>query len=251
MNFKPCIDLHQGKVKQIVGATLRDSDNYAKTNFESPHSPEYYARLYQRDNLRGGHVIMLGPGNEEAARDALQTWPGGLQIGGGIRHDNAQTYLDWGASHVIMTSFIFHDGHLNTANLKKTVQAIGKERLVLDLSCMKIDATYYIVTNRWQNVTTLAITQETLEYLSQYCDEFLIHAAHVEGKMAGPDYELISLLGNNSPITTTYAGGVHTLEDLTHIRKKGKNRIDITIGSALDIFGGPLPYTDIVAATKE
>ena len=243
--FRPCIDLHDGVVKQIVGGTLTDSG--ATTNFVARHSPAYYAELYRRDDLTGGHVIKLGPGNDDAARKALAAWPGGLQIGGGITAENAQEWLDAGAAKVIVTSYIFKDGEILLGNLEKLVSAIGKSRLVLDLSCRKkADGNYYIVTDRWQEFTNRMLNRETMEFLSSYASEFLIHAVDVEGKQSGIDGELLDILAADSPLPCTYAGGIHTFEDITKIISAGKGKIGYTVGSALDIFGGKLPYTEIV-----
>ena len=243
--FRPCIDLHDGVVKQIVGGTLTDSG--ATTNFVARHSPAYYAELYRRDDLTGGHVIKLGPGNDDAAREALAAWPGGLQIGGGITAENAQEWLDAGAAKVIVTSYIFKDGEILLGNLEKLVSAIGKSRLVLDLSCRKkADGNYYIVTDRWQKFTNRMLNRETMEFLSSYASEFLIHAVDVEGKQSGIDGELLDILAADSPLPSTYAGGIHTFEDITKIISAGKGKIGYTVGSALDIFGGKLPYAEIV-----
>jgi phosphoribosylformimino-5-aminoimidazole carboxamide ribotide isomerase len=243
--FRPCIDLHDGVVKQIVGGTLTDSG--ATTNFVARHSPAYYAELYRRDDLTGGHVIKLGPGNDDAAREALAAWPGGLQIGGGITAENAQEWLDAGAAKVIVTSYIFKDGEILLGNLEKLFSAIGKSRLVLDLSCRKkADGNYYIVTDRWQKFTNRMLNRETMEFLSSYASEFLIHAVDVEGKQSGIDGELLDILAADSPLPCTYAGGIHTFEDITKIISAGKGKIGYTVGSALDIFGGKLPYAEIV-----
>ncbi|WP_422138830.1 phosphoribosylformimino-5-aminoimidazole carboxamide ribotide isomerase [Endozoicomonas sp. ALC020] len=250
MQFRPCIDLHEGKVKQIVGSSLRDGDNSALVNFESDRSAADFADLYRQKQLTGGHVIKLGPGNEDAAASALSAWPGGLQIGGGITADNAVRYLDMGASHVIVTSYVFKDGQIDFDNLDKLLAAIGRERLVLDLSCKKKDDEYFIVTDRWQRFTDTRINAETLNRLAHYCDEFLVHAASVEGLMAGPDLELVSLLAQYSPVPVTYAGGIATLEDIEAVRKAGNDQVHITIGSALDIFGGSLAFMDVVARCK-
>ncbi|WP_422135200.1 phosphoribosylformimino-5-aminoimidazole carboxamide ribotide isomerase [Endozoicomonas sp. ALD040] len=250
MQFRPCIDLHEGKVKQIVGSSLRDGDNSALVNFESDRSAADFADLYRQKQLTGGHVIKLGPGNEDAAASALSAWPGGLQIGGGITADNAVRYLDMGASHVIVTSYVFKDGQIDFDNLDKLLAAIGRERLVLDLSCKKKDDDYFIVTDRWQRFTDTRINAETLNRLAHYCDEFLVHAASVEGLMAGPDLELVSLLAQYSPVPVTYAGGIATLEDIEAVRKAGNGQVHITIGSALDIFGGSLAFMDVVARCK-
>lgn len=247
MSFRPCIDLHNGKVKQIVGSSLNDSGT-VETNFVSEKSSSYYAEMYKKDGLTGGHVIMLGPGNSDAAKEALQAYQGGLQIGGGINVDNAQEWLDAGASHVILTSYIFKDGKLNRENLEAIFKLVGKGHLVLDLSCRLRDGKYYIVTDRWQKFTSLKINKRTLEILGSYCDEFLIHAVDVEGKQSGVDEKLLEIMSEYSPIHSVYAGGIHTVEDIDTICLKGQNRISYTVGSALDIFGGDyLKYEDVVA----
>ncbi|HEB51221.1 MAG TPA: phosphoribosylformimino-5-aminoimidazole carboxamide ribotide isomerase [Desulfobulbus sp.] len=249
MRFRPCIDLHDGKVKQIVGSTLQDGDATGlQTNFSSEHPPSHYARMYLRDGLAGGHVIMLGPGNEEAAAEALRGWPGGLQIGGGITADNAVLWLERGASHVIVTSHVFHDGVLDEERLQKLCRLVGRRRLVLDLSCRWREDGYYVVTDRWQRFTSLRICAEVLERLAAFCDEFLVHAVDVEGKCMGVDERLIALLADNVSLPTTYAGGVASMADLELIRDAGRGRLDVTVGSALDIFGGTgLRYRDVVA----
>ncbi|MBI3414676.1 MAG: phosphoribosylformimino-5-aminoimidazole carboxamide ribotide isomerase [Verrucomicrobia bacterium] len=245
--FRPCIDLHEGKVKQIVGGTLRDEAVGLRTNFVSPQPSSWFAELYRRDELRGGHVIMLGPGNDAAARAALAAFPGGLQIGGGITRDNATIWLDAGASHVIVTSWVFRDGRLDFARLRELVLAIGKERLVLDLSCRVRDGRYWVVTNRWQKFTELTVSRETLECLAGCCAEFLVHAVDVEGLCGGVDLQLVKMLGQWAPIPTTYAGGAHSLTDLEAVERVGVGRVDLTIGSALDIFGGTgVRYEDVV-----
>jgi len=250
MRFRPCIDLHNGKVKQIVGSTLSDSNSdNLKTNFSSEFSSSHYARMYRQDNLPGGHVIMLGPGNEEAATEALQAWPGGLQIGGGITDQNAELWLERGASHVIVTSHVFHDGQLDSKRLEKLCQLIGKEQLVLDLSCRWKDNGYYVVTDRWQKFTDLKINKNLLQELEKSCDEFLIHAVDVEGKCMGVDERLLELLAAAEVnAALTYAGGVTSLKDLERIYQTGKSQLDATVGSALDIFGGTgCSYEEVVA----
>lgn len=249
MQFRPCIDLHGGSVKQIVGSTLRDDQSGSlQTNFSSEFPPSYYSKLYQKDNLPGGHVIMLGPGNESAATEALQAWPGGMQVGGGITVDNASSWLDKGASHVIVTSHVFHNGMLDEEKLKALVAKVGREHLVLDLSCRWRDDGYYVVTDRWQKFTRLKVDRETLEWLAGFCDEFLVHAVDVEGKCMGVDKRLIELLAAHATIPVTYAGGVASMADLELIRDAGQGRLDATVGSALDIFGGSgLTYKDVVA----
>jgi phosphoribosylformimino-5-aminoimidazole carboxamide ribotide isomerase len=250
--FRPCIDLHEGKVKQIVGGTLSDAPGQLRTNFVSDRPASWFAELYQRDGLKGGHVIMLGPGNEDAARSALRAFPAGMHIGGGINAGNAQSWLDAGASHVIVTSWVFRDARMDEQRLREIVQSIGKDRLVLDLSCRRRGDDYFVVTDRWQKFTDLKITRETLQTLSASCAEFLIHAVDVEGLCRGVDGELVSRLGEWSPIPTTYAGGASSLADLETVTKLGQGRIDLTIGSALDIFGGTgVRYQDVIAFNRQ
>ncbi|MDK9706530.1 MAG: phosphoribosylformimino-5-aminoimidazole carboxamide ribotide isomerase [Desulforhopalus sp.] len=248
MKLRPCIDLHDGVVKQIVGSTLTDNDPGAvKTNFVADNSPAWYAALYRSDNLTGGHIIKLGPGNDKAAEEALSAWPGGMQLGGGITADNAGHWLDKGASEVIVTSYVFRDGMIDTGRLRKLVAAVGRNRLVLDLSCRKRENQYYIVTDRWQKFTSVVICPEVLEDLARSCCEFLIHAADVEGMCSGIEKPLVEKLAASTPIPTTYAGGIRDLEDLQLIWEAGKGRLDCTAGSALDIFGGTtLSYQEAV-----
>lgn len=248
MRFRPCIDLHGGRVKQIVGATLQDEHaDTLQTNFSSDLPPSHYADIYKKDNLFGGHIIMLGPGNEAAALDALKAWPGGMQVGGGITADNAAWWLEQGASHVIVTSHVFHNGMLDEERLTALRDLVGRERLVLDLSCRWRDNGYYVVTDRWQNFTRLQISGEMLGWLAGFCDEFLVHAVDVEGKCMGVDERLIRLLAHQTAIPTTYAGGVSCMADLELIRDSGQGRLDVTVGSALDIFGGTgLTYDEVV-----
>ncbi len=243
--FRPCIDLHRGKVKQIIGGSLRD-DSIPETNFESQHPASWYAELYKKDNLRGGHVIMLGPGNEAAAREALMAWPGAMQVGGGINAGNAREWLSAGASHVIVTSYVFHDGEIDQTRLNDLVKAVSSKHLVLDLSCRRRGDDYYIVTDRWQKFTDIKLSAKNLLDLSNYCDEFLVHAADVEGHQRGFDEQVVRLLASNSPIPTTYAGGIHSMEDLDAISRIGRGRLCVTVGSALDIFGGSMPYREVV-----
>lgn len=245
MKFRPCIDLHNGKVKQIVGGSLADGRE-PETNFISDRSPAWYAELYRDDNLTGGHVIKLGSGNEEAAREALAAWPGGLQIGGGITADNAAEWLEAGASQVIVTSYLFHKQELDPTRLDSLLDAVGKDQLVIDLSCRKKGGEYRVVTDRWQTFTNTIVNEHTLLSLSGYCSEFLIHGVDVEGKQQGMDEELIQLLAEYSPIPCVYAGGVRSFGDLEKLNKAGKGKIDVTVGSALDLFGGSLPYRDVV-----
>lgn len=248
MKFRPCIDLHEGSVKQIVGSTLNDtSPELLQTNFTSDKNSAWFAELYKNDRLSGGHVIMLGPGNERAAAEALAAWPGNLQLGGGIDAENAAGWLDKGASQVIVTSFVFNDGRINYDRLERLVAEIGKEHLVLDLSCRRRGHDYVIVTDRWQKFTDVIISDRTLTELARFCDEFLVHGADVEGMCRGVETELVSLLGDQSPIPTTYAGGIGTMEDIGLINRLGGGRLDFTVGSALDIFGGSsMSYREVV-----
>ncbi len=249
--FRPCIDLHEGKVKQIVGGTLTDSPAEVRTNFVSEKSSAEFAALYRRDGLRGGHVISLGPGNETAALDALAAYPGGLQLGGGVNLDNAVRWLDAGASHVIVTSWVFQGGQVDFERLASLVRKVGKERLVIDLSCRRRGADYFVVTDRWQKFTNVTISAETLARLAESCSEFLVHAVDVEGLCRGIDSELVQLLGESSPIPTTYAGGANALSDLQEVTRLSRGRVDLTIGSALDIFGGKgVRYEDAVAFNR-
>jgi phosphoribosylformimino-5-aminoimidazole carboxamide ribotide isomerase len=250
--FRPCIDLHEGKVKQIVGGSLTGDPADLRTHHVSPRPSRWYAELYRRDGLRGGHVIMLGPGNEAAARDALGAYPGGLQAGGGVNLRNAAAWLEAGASHVIVTSWIFRGGQLDWERLKALAGAVGRNRLVLDLSCRKKGADYLVVTDRWQKFTEMRIEPETLGRLAEWCDEFLVHAADVEGLCRGVDLELVEKLGRWSPRPATYAGGANSLRDLEAVARAGGGRINLTIGSALDIFGGSLVrYADVVALDRK
>ncbi len=239
-------------MKQIVGGSLSDNAASLRTNFVSDRSAAWYAELYRRDGLKGGHVIMLGAGNEAAARAALAAFPGGLQIGGGINADNARDWLDAGASHVIVTSWLFQKGQLDMTRLVELSKAIGRERLVVDLSCRRRGDEYFVVTDRWQTFTKLTLSRENLEKLAGYCAEFLIHAADVEGLCHGVDLELAEKLGHWSPLPTTYAGGARSFADLEEVTRMGQGRIDLTIGSALDIFGGHgVRYKDVVAFNRQ
>ncbi|MGC4019184.1 MAG: phosphoribosylformimino-5-aminoimidazole carboxamide ribotide isomerase [Muricomes sp.] len=252
MRFRPCIDIHNGKVKQIVGGSLKDEGNVAVTNFSSELDAAWYARLYQRDGLKGGHIILLNSldsGFFEETRaqalGALSAYPGGMQIGGGITAENAAGYLEAGASHVIVTSYVFQNGQFCRENLEKLKMAVGRQRIVLDLSCRKKGDSYYIVTNRWQTFTDVCLTPEVLSDLSGYCDEFLIHGVDVEGKSSGVEMELVRMLGEWNEIPVTYAGGIGSLEDLEMFRRISGGSLDFTIGSALDLFGGKIPYETI------
>lgn len=253
MRFRPCIDIHNGKVKQIVGGSLLDKGNQAIDNFVSDLDGSYYGKLYQKDGLKGGHIILLNPvGSEfyeadlEQAYLALEAFPGGLQIGGGVTSENAKTFLEHGATHVIVTSYVFKNGEINFDNLNKLVDTVGKEHIVLDLSCRKKGNEYYIVTDRWQKFTNVTISEETLDRMADYCSEFLIHAVDVEGKASGVETDLIKLLAKWKKLPITYAGGVGSFEDLDEIKIHGKNHLDVTIGSALDLFGGTMKYEDVL-----
>jgi phosphoribosylformimino-5-aminoimidazole carboxamide ribotide isomerase len=246
MRFRPCIDLRDGKVVQIVGGTLADRPEEVVTNFETERSAADFARMYQADRLFGGHVIALGPGNESAALAALRAFPGGLQVGGGITPDNASTYLAAGASHVIVTSYVFRDGRVDAERLQRLIDVVGRERLVLDLSCRRRGDTYWVVTDRWQRFTETPIARETLARLADSCAEFLVHGVDVEGRRLGIDAALVELLGEWSPIPVTYAGGARALADLDFVKQRGGGRVDLSIGSALDIFGGDVPYQAVV-----
>ncbi len=250
--FRPCIDLHEGKVKQIVGGTLGAEAGRLQTNFVSQHPAAWYAELYKRDGLKGGHIIMLGPGNDEQVEAALEAYPGGMQLGGGVNLNNARDWLDSGASHVIVTSWVFPEGVVDWERLKQLSQKIGKQRLVLDLSCRKREEAYFVVTNRWQKCTELMLNPEILAQFAEWCGEFLVHAVDVEGLCKGIDEKLVSLLAGDSPIPTTYAGGARSLDDLEKVTRLSKGRVDLTIGSALDIFGGKgVRYEDAVAFNRK
>lgn len=249
MRFRPCIDIHNGKVKQIVGSSLKDQGDQAAENFVAEKDAAWYAEKYKANGLQGGHVILLNAvespyyeATKAQAIQALRAYPGGLQLGGGIHPENAAEFLEAGASHVIVTSYVFRGGEIQYENLNRMVQAVGKKRLVLDLSCRKKEDGYYIVTDRWQCMTQEKVTVQLLEQLSVYCDEFLIHAVDVEGKNRGIEESLVWMLSEYRGIPVTYAGGVHSMEDIEKLRNWGEDRIDVTVGSALDLFGGPLPF---------
>ena len=239
MRFRPCIDLHQGKVKQIVGGTLSDTDEQAlKTNFEASRPAQWYADRYRQDGLSGGHVIQLGAGNREAAEAALRAWPGGLQIGGGVTIDNAESWIEKGAAAVIVTSWIFHDGTVNMERLSRLSGRIGAHRLVLDLSCRRRGDAYYIVTDRWQAFTREQVTPRLLDRLSVYCCEYLVHGVDVEGRCQGIEAPLVEVLGAWGQLPITYAGGIRSMRDIHAIDQLGRGGVDFTVGSALDLFGG-------------
>lgn len=252
MRFRPCIDIHNGKVKQIVGGSLTDEGNLAEENFASARPADYFADIYKRDGLKGGHVILLNPPaseyyrqTREQALQALAAYPGGLQIGGGITAENAEEYLNAGASHVIVTSYVFCGGQIHWEHLKELCRTAGREHVVLDVSCRKRGEDYYVVTDRWQRFTEVRLTHQVLSSLSEFCDEFLVHGVDVEGKASGIDESLAALLGGFKGIPVTYAGGIGNLEDIERFRQVTGGSIDITIGSALDLFGGSLPYDKI------
>lgn len=249
--FRPCIDLHDGRVKQLVGGTLTDDGAGTRTNFVATQSAGWFASRFRDDGLTGGHVIMLGLGNDAAAREALAAYPGGLQVGGGITADNAAAWLDAGASHVIVTSWLFPGGVLDNDRLAALVRVVGRERLVIDLSCRRRDDAYVVVIDRWQTFTDVVLDAAALADLAGHCDEFLVHGVDVEGLVAGIETGLVELLGAASPIPATYAGGARSLEDLILVDELGGGRVDLTIGSALDLFGGDgVAYADAVAHNR-
>lgn len=248
LRFRPCIDLREGRVVQIVGGSLlQDKGNKPVTNFETDVAASAFAQMYREDSLTGGHVISLGPGNQEQALSALKAFPGGMQYGGGVTNENARSYLDAGASHVIVTSYIFQDGDINFERLSQLKNIVGKERLVIDLSCRKRGADYWVVMNHWQTFTRVKIEYEAVNRLAEYCQEFLVHGVDVEGQQTGVEYQLVEKLADIVSIPVTYAGGARQLTDLANVQIKGQGKIDLTIGSALDIFGGDLKYRDVVA----
>ena len=253
MQFRPCIDIHNGKVKQIVGSSLKDEGNEATENFVSQCDASYFANLYKKENLKGAHVIMLNAKDSEyyeatkaQALLAVRTYPGALQVGGGITAENAKEYIENGADKVIVTSYVFKNGEIQYDNLEKLIASVGKEHIVLDLSCRKKEGKYYIVTDRWQKFTNVEVTHEVLDELSSYCSEFLIHAVDVEGKQQGIDTQLIAYLGEWDGIPITYAGGILTYENIETIANLGKGKIHVTVGSALDLFGGSLEFDKLV-----
>lgn len=258
MEFRPCIDIHNGQVKQIVGGSLTDLNNEATENFVATQDAAFFANLYKKAGLKGGHIILLNSKDSEyyeatraQAFEALREYPGGLQVGGGITSQNAGEYLEAGASHVIVTSYVFHDGKVDYKRLKELEKAVGKEHLVLDLSCKKVDGEYRIVTDRWQNLTKEVVSLELMDRLAGYCSEFLIHAVDVEGKANGIEAELAAMLGDWDGLPITYAGGVHSYEDLDLLKRLGRNRLNVTIGSALELFGGSLQWKEVVRRIQE
>ena len=257
VRFRPCIDIHDGKVKQIVGSTLKDArpgdagSETPATNFETETPSSAFAEMYKGDGIYGGHAILLSKDEAtlRAAKEAVRAFPGGLQVGGGVNPTNASELLDAGASHVIVTSYVFRDGALNEDALSEMIRAVGADKLVLDLSCRLDDADgrYKVVTDRWQKWTDLAVDGSTMERLAKCCDEFLVHGVDVEGMKLGIDLKLVELLGEFCPIPVTYAGGARSLDDLELVKAAGRGMVDITVGSALDCFGGALKYDDVVA----
>lgn len=258
MKFRPCIDIHNGKVKQIVGGSLLDQGDFAEENFVSEHDGAFYGKLYRDYHLSGGHIILLNAGDskfyeqdKEQAIRALKAFPGGLQIGGGITAENAAEFLEHGASHVIVTSYVFADGKIHYERLKELKTIVGREHLVLDLSCRRKNNSYYVTTDRWQKFTEEELTKELLETLETWCAEFLIHGVDVEGKAQGIDQELVKLLAQYEGNPVTYAGGVRNFNDLGILKIDGKDRIDVTIGSALDLFGGPMEFTEVLSYCEQ
>ena len=254
MKFRPCIDIHNGKVKQIVGGSLKDAGDQARENFVSQQDGAFYASLYKEKGLKGGHIILLNSADSQYFEDtrkqaflALEAYPGGLQLGGGVNPENAGMYLDAGASHVIVTSYVFKDGNISWENLEKMVKAVGREHLVLDLSCRKKGDAYYVVTDRWQKFTQQQVTLELMEKLGSFCDEFLVHAVDVEGKANGIEVPLASLLGKYDGRPVTYAGGVGSMEDIQILKEAADGKLDVTVGSALDLFGGKIPFEMLVS----
>ncbi len=255
MKFRPCIDIHNGKVKQIVGGSLLDKGDYAAENYISDKDSMYYAGLFKEDSIKGAHVIILNgkdsdfyEATKEAAMAALQEYPGGLQIGGGINADNAKAFIEAGASHVIVTSFVFKDGELKEDNLIKLVEAVGREHIVLDLSAREKDGSFYVVTDRWQNFTNVTVTEELFESLSGYCDEFLVHGVDTEGKKQGADERLLKILAGaieKYGVKITYAGGIACEKDISLLDEISKGLLDFTVGSALDLYGGSLSYREL------
>lgn len=253
MEFRPCIDIHNGKVKQIIGGSLVDTGNQAEENFVSEQDAGFFAHLYKETGICGGHIILLNAKDSEfyeatkaQALLALREYPKGLQIGGGITAENAEEFLHAGASHVIVTSYVFCNGKIEYDNLRHLCQTVGKERLVLDLSCRKKGDDYYIVTDRWQKFTDERMNIELLDALCEYCDEFLVHAVDVEGKASGIEEPLVELLGSWGKLPVTYAGGVRNFEDLERLKTLGRNKLNVTIGSALDLFGGEMEYERVI-----
>ncbi|KAF7897401.1 hypothetical protein EAF00_005629 [Botryotinia globosa] len=238
--FRPCIDLHSGQVKQIVGGTLTTASSDLKTNYVSKLPAGHFAKLYKDNDLAGAHVIMLGPGNEEAAKQAVGEWKNGLQVGGGITDENAKQWIEWGAERVIITSFLFPNGKFSQERLNSVLESLGgdKEKLVIDLSCRKRDDTWFVAMNKWQTITDMEVNEASIKSLEPYCSEFLIHAADNEGLQKGIDEQLVEKLAQWCSIPVTYAGGGRNLQDLDNVKRLSGGKVDLTIGSALDVFGG-------------
>ena len=258
MEFRPCIDIHNGKIKQIVGSSLRDEGNCASENFVSEKKGDFYADFYKKRGVKGGHIILLNHSDSEyyevtkkQAILALRAYSGGLQVGGGITPENGKEFLNAGASHVIVTSYVFKDGKIDRNGLHKMQKSVGKQHLVLDVSCRKRGDIYYIVTDRWQKYTEVVLNEENMNYFAGFCDEFLIHAVDVEGKASGIEGELVSMLGDWGRLPITYAGGVHNFEDLKILKELGKNKVNVTIGSALNLFGGSMDFDKVLDYIRE
>lgn len=256
MKLRPCIDIHNGAVKQIIGSSIGEDDTDIRENYVSGHDAVYYAALYSQKGLDGGHIIILNrsgtpeyEASKRQAADALAAYPGGMSIGGGINPDNAMEFIDAGASHVIVTSYVFKDGEIDYNALARMQKSVGKERLILDLSCKKTDAGFVVATDRWQKLTNVVVNARLLDELADHCAEFLIHAADVEGKKGGIEAQLLPTLCQ-SRIPVTYAGGVHSLDDIDIVKLIGDSKIDITIGSALKIFGGSLDLDEAAARCR-
>lgn len=256
MKFRPCIDIHNGHVVQIVGSSLRDENDSAQNNFVSEKDSAYYANLYKEHGLSGGHIIILNGKDSEyyeatkaEAVKALQTYKGGMQIGGGITDKNAEEYILAGASHIIVTSYVFSDGKICYNNLNRLNSAVGREHICLDVSCRMRNGKYYVVTDRWQRFTDVVLDENLIVSLSEYCDELLVHAVDVEGRKAGINATIAGIL-EKSPIPVTYAGGISSLDDIAKIRSIGNNKIDFTIGTALNIFGGDLDLMEVIRCTQ-
>lgn len=256
MKFRPCIDIHNGHVVQIVGSSLRDENDSAQNNFVSEKDSAYYANLYKEHGLSGGHIIILNGKDSEyyeatkaEAVKALQTYKGGMQIGGGITDKNAEEYILAGASHIIVTSCVFSDGKICYNNLNRLNSAVGREHICLDVSCRMRNGKYYVVTDRWQKFTDVVLDENLIVSLSEYCDELLVHAVDVEGRKAGINATIAGIL-EKSPIPVTYAGGISSLDDIAKIRSIGNNKIDFTIGTALNIFGGDLDLMEVIRCTQ-
>lgn len=253
MEFRPCIDIHDGKVKQIVGGSLSDTYGAAE-NFVSNQDSKFYADFYRKYGIKGGHVIMLNKSGtpeyeltKEAAIEAVSEYRNSLQVGGGITADNAAEFIEAGASQVIVTSYVFSNGTINYDNLDKLVEGVGSKHLVLDLSVRMKDGEYYIVTDRWQKFTDVVLSVKLLKELEKYASEYLIHAVDVEGKAKGPDEKLISILAKYDGIPITYAGGISSYDDIERIKNGTGGNVNITIGSALDIFGGHLNFEKVLS----